>query len=260
MHTTSASVTFANSIDSMDNGIYIMLSRQLALFRDMQVTANNVANANTTGYNAEHMLFTSYLAKDVSQGTPNNMALAHDISTYRSTENGPMMVTENTLDFAIQGDGYFTVETPLGVRYTRAGNFQLDSEGKLTTAEGYPVLDNSGQHITFPEDVRDIEIGETGTFKVNGEEFASIGVVKFENEQLLERLDGRLYKSEIEPEAAENVRIMQGTLENANVQPVRELTHMIDVSRSVTSTAKFIETMYDLQRKASNIWAQQSQG
>lgn len=244
----------------MDNGIYIMLSRQLALFRDMQVTANNVANANTTGYNSEHLLFTSYLAKDVNQGNANNMALAHDISTYRNTENGSMKVTGNALDFAIQGSGYFVVETPLGERYTRAGNFQLDSDGTLITAEGYPVLDNANQQIIFPADTRDIEIGETGTLKVNGEEFSTVGVVSFENEQLLERLDGRLFKSEITPDLAENVRVMQGTLENANVQPVTEMTHMIDVSRSVGSTAKFIETMYDLQRKTSNIWAQQGQG
>jgi len=241
----------------MDNGIYIMLSRQLALFRDMQVTANNVANTNTTGFNAEHMLFTDYLAKDISQGKTNNMAFANDISTYRNTQNGPMMVTGNSLDFAIQGSGYFSVETPLGVRYTRAGNFQLDGEGKLITPEGYAVLDNAGQQILFPEDTTDIEIGETGTLKVNGEEFSSLGIYSFENEQMLERLDGRLYRSEITPAAAENVRVLQGTLENANVEPVKEMTHMIDVSRSVSSTAKFIETMYDLQRKASNIWAQQ---
>lgn len=243
----------------MDNGIYIMLSRQLALFRDMEVTSNNIANANTTGYNAEHMLFTSYLAKDINQGVSNKMAFAHDISTYRNTENGIMKVTGNQLDFAIQGSGYFAVETPLGTRYTRAGNFQLDAQGVLATADGHPVLDNAGQRITFPEDVTDIEIGETGTLKVNGEEFSTMGVYEFDNEQLLERLDGRLYKAEITPTISETSRVMQGTLESANVQPVIELTRVIDISRSVGSTAKFIETMYDLQRKTANVWAQQGQ-
>src|SRR4051812_9350277 len=107
----------------MDNNIYIMLSRQMTLFRDMDVTANNIANTNTTGYSAEHILFSSYLTKDVNRGDRNSMAFAHDVSTYRDTESGPMKVTGNDLDMAIQGDGYFTVETPLGTRYTRAGNF-----------------------------------------------------------------------------------------------------------------------------------------
>lgn len=244
----------------MDNGIYVMLSRQLALFRDMDVTSNNIANANTTGYNGEHLLFTSYLAKDVNQGDRNSLAFAHDISTYRDTANGPLTSTGNALDLAIQGDGYFALETPLGTRYTRAGNFQVDSEGQLVSVEGYPVLDSANKHIIFPENVRDIEVGENGLVKVDGDEFATIGIYKFDNEQLLERLDSRLYKSDVTPKITEDVRVAQGMLESANVKPVSELTHMIDVSRSVTNTAKFIETVYDLQRKTSNIWAQQGQG
>ena len=241
----------------MDNGIYIMLSRQLALFRDMQVTANNIANTNTTGYNGEHMLFASFLTKDVNQGQTNQMAFAHDISTYRNTENGPAHVTGNPLDFAIGGSGYFAMETPLGIRYTRSGNFQLDAQGTLMSAQGYPVLDPSNQRIVFPEDTREIEIGETGVLKVNGDEFSTVGVFAFDNEQLRERLDGQLLKSEIVPRVSDTARVMQGVLEGANVKPVMEMTHMIEVSRGVASTARFIEVAYDLQRKTNNILAQQ---
>jgi flagellar basal-body rod protein FlgF len=242
---------------TMDNGIYIMLSRQLALFRDMEITANNIANTNTTGYNSEHLLFNSYLTKDVNQRVVNPMSFAYDINSYRNTETGSMTSTGNPLDVAIQGDGYFMVETPLGTRYTRAGNFQIDASGILTTVEGYAVLDQSEQRITLPDDAREIEIGESGNVKVNGEEFGSIGVVRFENEQLLERLDGRLYKSEVTPQEAIGSRVLQGALESSNVKPVIEMTHMIDVSRSVGSTARFIEVVYELQRKAASAWAQQ---
>jgi len=234
-----------------------MMSRQLALFRDMEVTANNIANSNTTGYSAEQLLFTSYITKDINQGKTNPMSFAHDISSYRNTENGPMKVTGNSLDFAIQGKGFFSVETPLGVRYTRAGNFQLDSEGTITTVEGYAVLDNSNKRITLPEDVSDIELGEKGALKVNGEDFATLGIYEFDNEQLLERLGNRLYKSEITPKTSDESRVLQGTLENANVEPIVQMTHMIDVSRSVGGTARFIEVIYELQRKASTTWAQQ---
>lgn len=241
----------------MENNVYIMLSRQLALFRDMEVTANNIANANTTGYNAERITFTSYLQKDINKSQPNPMAFAHDIASYRDTRQGPLKSTGNALDMAISGKAYFAVETPMGTRYTRAGNFQLDATGILTTAEGYPVLDANNQRITFPEDTVTIEVGEAGNIKVNDEEFANLGVFEFDNDLLLERTSSSLYKSEITPLPSESARVMQGALENSNIEPVKEMTHMIDVSRSVGSTAKFIEVIYDLQRKTANTWAQQ---
>lgn len=242
----------------MDNSVYITLSRQLTLFSDRDVTANNVANANTTGYSSEHLLFNSYLTKDVNQKDRNPMAFAFDISSYHNLENGAFKTTGNPLDMAIAGDGFFSVETPLGTRYTRAGNFQLDGNGTLVTAEGYPVLDESGQHITFTSETRDILVGEAGNISVNGEAFVKLGIYKFENPQLLERLDSAMFKSEITPDVATDSRVVQGALAGSNVKPVMELTHMIDVSRSVSNTAKMIETLYDLQRKASNTCAQQS--
>lgn len=244
----------------MDNNVYIMLSRQLALFRDMDVTANNIANANTTGYNAEHVLFSSFLTKDVNQGVKNPMSFAHDVSSFRRTESGAMYVTGNQLDMAIQGGKtYFMVETPLGTRYTKAGNFQLDGSGMLVTSEGYPVLDNSGQRIAFPENVQDVQVGEAGNVKVNGEDFTTLGLATFENEQVLERLNARLFKSDIAPDpTSTEARVVQGMLESSNVQPMIEMTHMIDISRSVAGTAKYIEMIYDLERKAASTWAKQA--
>ncbi len=185
------------------------------------------------------------------------MAFAYDISTYRNTESGGLVATGNPLDVAIQGSGYFAVQTPLGIRYTRAGDFQIDAIGTLSTPEGYPVLDTSNQKITFPDNAVTVEIGEIGNITIDGTEFATIGVFKFENEQLLERLNGGLFKTEITPEPADGMRVAQGALEKSNVQPIMELTHMIEVSRAVANNAKYIETIYDLQRKAANTWAQQ---
>lgn len=243
----------------MDNSIYITLSRQLALFRDMDITANNVANANTSGYSSEHLLFNSYLAKDINKGQRNGMSFANDISSYHNFENGALQATGNKLDLAISGEGFFAVETPLGVRYTRAGNFQLDGAGTLVTAEGNPVLNDSGTYITFPPEAKNIVIGEAGNVVVDGSEVAKLGVYKFGNPQLLERTSGAMFKSSVAPQAIDGARVVQGVLESSNVKPVLELTHMMDVSRSVGSTAKFIESMYDLQRKAANAYSQQSQ-
>jgi flagellar basal-body rod protein FlgF len=241
----------------MDNGLYVTVARQTALFRDMDVTANNIANANTTGFNSEHVLFNEYLVKDINQKVENPMAFPNDIATYRNTEAGSFQVTNNPLDVAINGKAYFAVETPLGVRYTKSGNFRIDGEGNLITPDGFAVLDPSNQHITFPDNVQDVDIGSVGNIKVNGEDFGQLGVFSFANEQLLERAGGNLYKAEISPQAAEGVTISQGTLESSNVAPVLELTHMITVSRSFENITKYVASIYELERKASNTWAQQ---
>lgn len=169
-----------------------------------------------------------------------------------------MKHTGNPLDVAIAGPGYFVVQTPLGERYTRAGNFQIDAEGTLVTNEGNPVLDQGGQPITFEPEDRDIRIGEAGNIMVDGAERATLGVVEFSNPQVLERMNSTLFRSDAEPASAETSRVLHGVLEGSNVQPVMELTRMIQVSRAVASTSKFIEVNYDLQRKASNTLAQPS--
>lgn len=243
-------------MSGMDNGIYITLSRQLALFRDMNMTANNLANANTTGFGAEHIMFNSYLNKDVNQRVQNNMSFANDISSYRNLENGPMQVTNNQLDAAIKGNGYFSVETPQGTRYTRAGNFQIAGDGTLMNASGHPVLDPAGQRIVFPDNVSTVEIGSVGNLKVNGDDFGAIGVHAFENEQAMEQVGHGLYKTDALPQPT-TATVVQGILETSNVQPVIELTHMIDVSRSVASTAKYVAALYELQRKAADVWTRQ---
>ncbi|MBY0408200.1 MAG: flagellar hook-basal body complex protein [Rickettsiales bacterium] len=241
----------------MDNSIYVTLGRQMALFRQMDVTANNLANANTTAYNSEHILFNTYLTKDINQGVKNPLEFTNDIRSYRNREEGALSVTGNDLDLAIKGEAYFMIETPAGVRYTRAGSFERNPQGLLVTKEGHPVLDASGQQITFPDNTTSVQVGSAGNIKVNGEDFSALGIVQFDNPELMERLDNKIYKTNQNAEPAVDITVAQGVLESANVQPITELTRMIDVSRSVTSTAKFVEIMYDLQRKTSNTWAQQ---
>lgn len=230
----------------MDNGIYIALSKQMAQFRQMDVIANNIANSDTAGYSAEKMIFNQYLVRD---GDRHRMAFAQDIATFRDTSEGRLKKTDGVFDVAIRGAGYFRVETPLGVRYTRAGNFQLSGDGTLVTPEGYPVLSADGEPIQFGEEDRDVTIARDGTIAVGNDVRGAIGVVDFDNPQLLERTSGGLYRAEIEPAPVAVVEVMQGMVEQSNVQPVMELTSMIKTSRSVGNTSKLIEVMFDLQRR-----------
>jgi flagellar basal-body rod protein FlgF len=231
----------------MDNSIYIALSRQTAVFRDLDVTANNVANASTTGFTAEKMLFTEYMKDD---GNRNKMSFTTDITNVRDLDEGRMQVTGNAFDMAISGRGYFTVETPLGNRYTRAGNFQLDGTGTLVSTDGYPVLDNAGQRIVFDENAREIIVRQDGAIQVDGDELAQIGVVQFDNEQVMERLASNLYKSDVPPVESETAKVLHGVLEQSNVNAVSEITHLVDLNRSVTSITRFIDLQYELQRRA----------
>jgi flagellar basal-body rod protein FlgF len=239
----------------MDNSIYITFSRQAALFRDMEVSANNLANSSTPGYNAQKLIFSDYLSKDNKKKN----AYANDVSTYRDTSNGSLRMTDNPFDLAMSGPGYFIVETPFGTRYTKSGNFQINGEGTLMTTDGYPVLGNDGGRITIPENALRVVINGVGQISVDGNDVGQVGIAEFENEQKMERMGSTLYHSKVEPIPAEKSRIVQGAIENSNVNPVSELIRVQEVSRSVGSTAKFIETMYDLQRKVSSVYAKNGQ-
>ncbi len=239
----------------MDNSIYVTFSRQAALFRDLEVSANNLANATTPGYNAQKTVFSEYLAADNKKKN----AYANDVTTYRDTGKGALRMTENPFDLAITGPGYFIVETPYGTRYTKSGNFQIDAVGTLMNPDGYPVLGNDGGRITIPGNVKRVEINGSGQISGDGTDVGQIGIAEFGNEQRMERMGQTLFRATEEPNDAEKSRIVQGAVENSNVSAVSELVRVQEISRSVGSTAKFIETMYDLQRKASSVYAKAAQ-
>jgi flagellar basal-body rod protein FlgF len=239
----------------MDNSVYIMLSRQTALFRKMESTAHNIANVNTTGYQAEKNMFVDYLVDD---GNKQKMAFTRDKASYLDTREGPMQSTGNEFDLAISGDGYFTVQSGANIRYTRAGNFTLDAQGYIVNPNGAFLLDDGGQRIQVEQNVRNLQIGENGSISADGQDVGRIGIAEFPNRQTLEHESGALFRATTQPLGPVNSRVLQGVLEKSNVEPVTALVEMTQINRSAGSTAKFIEVMYDLQRKASNVYAQGS--
>ena len=235
----------------MDNSIYIALSRQTALFRDLEVSANNIANANTTGYNADKVLFSPYLVKDNKRQD----AYANDVSNYRDTKTGPIKLTGNPFDLAITGNGYFQIQTSQGNRFSKSGNFQLDTQGMIVTPSGFPVLGKSGGPIVIPSTAKDVVINGAGEVVVDGQQAGQIGIFEFKDEQAMKRVGNSLYSAKETPQPSLTARIAQGALEGSNVNPVSELVHVQELSRSVTSTAKFIASMFELQRKAATTYS-----
>ncbi|MEQ9491133.1 MAG: flagellar basal-body rod protein FlgF [Alphaproteobacteria bacterium] len=229
----------------MENGIYIGISRQAALRRQMDVVANNLANVNTPAYRAERMVFNEFLMKPSQDKT--GYSYVQDVGQYRSTENGPITQTGNDLDIALNGDGYFVVDTPLGERYTRHGRFQLDAEGFVVNTEGHRLLTNAGP-IQIPPQTTSIEINGDGSVSTEAGPLGTLQVVTFEGDQELRRGANGIYTTEQDPQQAENVQIVQGSLEQSNVVAVLEMTRMIEISNAHNSLRKVLQNEDERQR------------
>ena len=227
----------------METTSLIALSRQASLARQMNVVANNIANMNTTGFKGERMMFVEHLVK--SKGGEHilgdKISYTRDISTMRDLSPGALEHTGNPLDLAIEGEGYFVVETDVGNRYTRNGRFQLDEDGQLVNAAGHPVLSNGGAPFFFAPGDTKISISRDGTVSTQNGNVGRISVVEFENQHQLRPGAGGLYSTEAAPNPVEKVKMIQGMLEGSNVQPVVEMARMIDVHRKYEGAKGFIE-------------------
>nr|WP_295837998.1 flagellar basal-body rod protein FlgF [uncultured Azospirillum sp.] len=227
----------------MENSIYVALSRQMALQRQLDVTSNNIANMNTTGYKNQRMMFTEFLEKP---GLHEKVSFVQDRAVVRDLANGAMTQTGNPLDLALTGQGYFTVDTASGPRYTRAGNFRLNDQRQLVDAGGLPVLANNGQPITIPAGTGDVKVSGDGTVATELGPVGKLNIVTFKNEQLMTEVGNGLYVSDEQPEPAPvETKVAQGLLEGSNVKPVVEMTQMIEIQRQYMSAQRMVENEHE---------------
>ena len=227
----------------METSAYIALSRQTALRRQMAVVANNLANMNTPAFKAQNMMFVEHLVKSEGNESfiPTKLSYTRDVSQFTDLSEGPALPTGNDLDLAIKGDGYFVIESPDQELYSRNGCFQLDNGGQLVNQQGFPVLSDAGTPIIFGPTDTEITIARDGTVSTNNGDLGRIRIVTFEDEQRLKREASGLYTSEQEPKDAEAPTLVQGALEGSNVEPILELTKMIETHRAFESTRKLID-------------------
>jgi flagellar basal-body rod protein FlgF len=236
----------------MENAQLISLSRQVALQRQMDVVANNIANLNTSGFKAEDLLFEEYkmpVARDRAFAfVDQQLSYTQDWATAHDMSQGAMVQTGNPLDVALEGEGFLTVQTPAGERYTRSGSLVVNSEGTLVDLAGNEVLGDGGP-ITFTAADTDINIGRDGTISSSQGIKGKLAVVEFANPQELAR-DGSNLWSGGTPQPAAATRIMQGSIEKSNVSGISEIAQMIRVQRSYQSVASLISQQDDLRRNA----------
>ena len=224
----------------MDNAGYIGLTRQTGLWKEMQVVANNVANMSTTGFRREGVVFTEDIQAVPNEG--GGIAMAAARARFSDPSQGAVKQTGNPTDLAIQGRGYFMVETPDGNRLTRAGAFAMNPEGEMVNPDGYRLLDTGGAPIFIPPDAANVTVSQDGTVSADGNPLARIGIFDVQDENAMTRQFGTLFNpGKAEPLAMENATVLQGYIEGSNVNPVTEMARMIEVQRTYEMGMKFLE-------------------
>jgi flagellar basal-body rod protein FlgF len=236
----------------METTSYIALSRQGALRREMDTVAHNIANMNTSAFKGEKMMFVEHLVKsrDDQSVLPKKLSFTRDVAQYRDLSEGPIKTTGNTLDVAIRGDGYFVVETPDGTpNYTRNGGFTMDSQGQLVTQSGNPVLSRGGAPIFLSPTDHNITISADGTLSTNNGQLGQLRVVRFDDPQKMQAEQAGLFSTDQAPQDVVRPSVLQGALEGSNIQPVIELSRMIEVHRAYDSVKTFIDSEDGRQKK-----------
>ncbi|MBV8168299.1 MAG: flagellar hook-basal body complex protein [Alphaproteobacteria bacterium] len=225
----------------METPTYIALSRQTGMVRDMNVLANNIANASTNGYRGESMMFQEYLARTGTLGLRDKISFVQDVGTFRNIKDGPLVQTNNELDLALQGQGYMVIGNPAGDQYARTGMFHLDANRQVVTAEGYPLLQENGRPINIPLGAQKIVVSGDGVMSTEQGEIGRIRLVRFGSDQAMRAGNDGLYTTDQAPLPATETRVTQGALEGSNVQPVLEMTRMIQMSRDYASVQSMLD-------------------
>jgi len=232
----------------MNSGIYGAISGNQFAERKLEVLTHNLANANTPGYKKDIISFETVLGSAASASTDEGVIETAPIFQERFAVDyspGPVKLTGNTFDIALDGEGFFVVNTPDGKAYTRQGNFHLDASGKVVTADGYEVLGQGGP-ITIKGS--SVTFDSEGKIFVEGQQIGSLQLMDFPKPYELRKTGNGLLvpkDPDLSPSRATKTVVKQGNLEGSNVNPIEEMVRMIEISRSAESSQKVIQN-YDM--------------
>jgi len=220
----------------------------LAQERRMDQIANNLANVDTAGYKKEDITFWEMMFRAQDQ----RPRVGKGLQVLTNHAQGGAKETNNTLDFAINGEGFFRVQTAAGVRYTRNGNFTLNNQGQLSTHDGNLVLGDGGPIVLADQNV---QVGRDGQITAGGVAVNRLSVVSFADLNGLEKEGANLFRTKdatTQEQAVEAPNVQQGFLEGANVNIVSEMTEMIDLQRAYQSQQKAIQTTDEIDQQSTS--------
>lgn len=235
----------------MSNSIYASLTRQSGLMSELRVVANNIANSATTGFKAEGVIFSEYVSDLGPEFGGLSMGRIHAKSS--NFEQGAHTQTGGRFDFAISGDGYFAIETQGGNQLTRAGVFLPNDANELVTPDGLRVLDAGLAPIFIPPDANDISLAPDGTLSADGRPIAQLGIFALEEGANLKREGSARFSTENEFLPADETKVSQGFLESSNVDPVLQISRLIEVQRSYEAGQSFLENEDERIRSILNL-------
>lgn len=238
---------------TLDNTTYIALSRLDTQQRAMDVIANNIANANTDGFKAGRTLFSDFISQQHGVTAPvggKSLAYTQDRATYLDQKDGSLTSTGNPLDVALNGPGFFTVSTPSGPRLTRSGKFGMLSDGRIADAGGNVVLSTTGSPLQLSPADKQIRISADGTISTENGPVGQLGVVSVDDTNQLVAEGGRLYRAKAGTTAVTQPKVIQGMVEGSNVQPIFELTRMMQTQRDFQFVSQFVESEGQRQQSA----------
>ncbi|ETX16317.1 flagellar basal-body rod protein FlgF [Roseivivax halodurans JCM 10272] len=240
----------------MDSVAYLPLSLAGALRRDLDVTANNIANADTAGFKRERVSFETYVQQSASVDRDEDVNFVVDRGSFLDTAQGALQHTGAPLDLALEGSGWFAYEGADGARsYGRDGRLSLDGQGNLVTLTGARVLDAGGAPIGLPPgDLGAVSVARDGTITgPDGAVVGQVGVFEIPDLQAYERQGAGMFAAPADRDTAPvlpaaDTFIVQGAIEGSNVQPVIEMTRLMDIQRSFERAMKLTTTHDDLRR------------
>jgi flagellar basal-body rod protein FlgF len=233
----------------MENSLLVGLSAQIALRRNMDIIANNLANVSTTGFKRETPMFEELLAPiEADTSSMREISFVRDWGILRDMTSGALLQTGSAFDVAVEGDGMLVVRTPSGDRYTRDGHMKLDAQGQIVTSNGDPIVGEGGP-ITLPPNTTDIKIAQDGTISTTEGIIGRLSVVAFPP-GALHKQGKNLYSADVAAEPAKSTRVLQGMIERSNVEPVYEMTQMIEVMRAYQHSSEQLNATDELIKKA----------
>ena len=225
----------------MDNSGIVTLTRQAGLLREMQTVDNNIANISTAGFRAEGVIFAEYVAQ-LEGANGGSLSMANASGRMIRMQQGDIDPTGGSFDFAIEGEGFFLIQTPEGDRLTRAGSFSPSATGELVNPDGHMLLDAGGAPIFVPPDVENVSLARDGTLSADGRPLALLGLWQPVDPADLSHRGGVQFAvdGEMQP-VLEGATILQGFIENSNVDPVGQIARMIEVQRAYEMGQGFLE-------------------
>lgn len=235
----------------METSILVALSLQGVLQRSMAVIANNMANVNTSGFKAEQMLAVDQEVAS-QRSTVDGLvstAFVRDVASVRDPSDGRLDVTDNPLDVALRGEGYFVVTTPDGDRYSRDGHFRLDANGQIVTEDGFALQAQGGSPLVLGPTDATLSIARDGTVSSESGNLGKIRVVQFSDPTALQPVGAGLAASDTPPQDVLVPEMVQGMIERSNVEPINEMERMIRVQRAYDQAKQMADREDDRIRK-----------